>query len=210
MQDLRGVMADAECPRCNARQPPPETRLATCRACGLVFTPHELQHRVRPREVDTALPEPKPLPAPPPHVTARRERTAIVIAWPVARYVAMFMFSLGLFLAWIAVNRLVPWSTLFWTGVALSGVFGLLQLFAQHVITIDGDAVSHHIAFTVGLPRRIALDRVTGIEVRKGAWAMWELHLIQAGRRGASRLARTIDPNPLGYAAAIIAEYLET
>ncbi|MFT3700254.1 MAG: hypothetical protein QM831_44325 [Kofleriaceae bacterium] len=208
MQDLRGVMADAECPRCNTTMPPPEGRLATCKTCGLVFTPHEIQHRGRPRAVVDDV-EPKPLPDPPAGVRARREGKAIVITWPLARYVSLFFFSLGLLLAWFAVNRLVPLYHWFWAGVAFSATIGLLQLLGEHVITIEDDRVTHHIAFMLGRTR-IDLQRVTSIEMRKGRLAMWELHLRAPVRSARTMLVRTIDQKPLAYAAAIIAEYLET
>jgi len=76
MQSFRGVMQDAECPRCHATAPPPETRLATCPRCGLVFVPHELVPRPPPPARDE-------IPDPPPHVTVRREGPALTISWPV-------------------------------------------------------------------------------------------------------------------------------
>ncbi|HEY0254354.1 MAG TPA: hypothetical protein VGC41_22655 [Kofleriaceae bacterium] len=204
MQDFRGVMADAECPRCNTKAPPPEGMLATCKRCGLVFTPHEIQHRVRPRETTEEV-APKPLPQPPSGVTARREGSAIVIAWPVARYVAVFLLSLALFLAWFASNFYMP----VWTGVFIAGLSALVQLFAAHVITLDGDHVSHHIAFSIAPTKRLSLEWVTSLELRKGRLAMWELHLVSKLDGRPTLLARSIDQNPLAYAAAIIAEFME-
>ena len=42
---MRGAAPDVECPRCNAQFPPTFETLVTCATCGLVFTPHEVQHR---------------------------------------------------------------------------------------------------------------------------------------------------------------------
>lgn len=45
---MRGALPDAECARCGELYPPAfEGAFVTCKKCGLVFTPHEVQHRVR-------------------------------------------------------------------------------------------------------------------------------------------------------------------
>src|SRR5690242_12447058 len=87
------AMPDAECPRCGALQPPPGSRLATCAACGLVFTPHEIQHKPPP-------PKLRPLPTPPRGITATRDADKILVVWPLPRYLAAFAISLALLVAW--------------------------------------------------------------------------------------------------------------
>lgn len=207
MQALRGVMADAECPRCGTTSPPPESLLATCARCGLVFTPHEVLHRLpvppdqlaAPAVVDTALP------APPRHVTVHREGAAIAIVWPLARYITAFAFSAGLFLAYLAVSGTPALlARPFWIGVAVAAAFGVIQLFAHHVITIGPDAVEHHVSFTIGTRTRLPLDRVVRIEIRKERWSLHELHLISSQRLAQTLLARSIDRAPLTYAADLI------
>lgn len=207
MQSLRGVMADAECPRCGATSPPPESLLATCARCGLVFAPHEVLHKLPAPPAPLAAPAviEIELPAPPPRVTAHREGAAVAIVWPLARYVTAFAFSAGLFLAYLAASG-TP-ATLarpFWIGVAVAAAFGVIQLFAHHVVTISPDAVEHHVSFTIGTRTRLPLDRVVRAEIRKQRWALHELHLISSQRLAPTLLARSIDRSPLTYAAELI------
>jgi hypothetical protein len=204
MQSLRGVMADAECPRCGATSPPPESLLATCARCGLVFPPHEVLHKL-PEKLAAPVVVEIELPTPPPRVTVHREAAAIAIVWPLARYVTAFAFSAGLFLAYLAVSG-TP-ATLarpFWVGVAIAAAFGVIQLFAHHVITISPDAVEHHVSFTIGTRTRLPFDRTVRVEIRKQRWALHELHLISSQRLAPTLLARSIDRSPLTYAADLI------
>jgi hypothetical protein len=204
MQALRGVMADAECPRCGATSPPPESLLATCARCGLVFPPHEVLHKLpaAPDEAPIAI----ELPPPPPNVTVHREGAAIAIVWPLARYVTAFAFSAGLFLAYLAVSRTPETLTRpFWFGVAVCAVFGVIQLFAHHVVTIGPTAVEHHISFTIGTRTVLPFDRTLRVEIRKERWAMYELHLISSQRLARTLLVRSVDRAPVTYAAELIA-----
>jgi hypothetical protein len=203
MQALRGVMADAECPRCGATSPPPESLLATCARCGLVFPPHEVLHQL-PVAYDEA-PAEIALPPPPPNVTAHREGAAIAIVWPLARYVTAFAFSVGLFLAYLAASRTPETLTRpFWIGVAVAAAFGVIQLFAHHVITIGPTAAEHHISFTIGTRTVLPFDRALRVEIRKERWAMYELHLISSQRLARTLLVRSIDRAPVAYAAELI------
>jgi hypothetical protein len=205
MQALRGVMADAECPRCGATSPPPESLLATCARCGLVFTPHEVLHKLPAPVADVAVEVPLDLPTPPPHVTVHREGASIAILWPLARYVTAFAFSAGLFLAYLAASRTpATLTTPFWIGVAVAGTFGVIQLFAHHVITIGPTAVEHHVSFTIGTHTALPFDRALRVEIRKQRWAMHELHLVSSQRLARTLLARSIDRAPLAYAADLI------
>lgn len=205
MQALRGVMADAECPRCGATSPPPESLLATCTRCGLVFEPHEVLHKLPAAPAKVAVEVPLALPTPPPHVTVHREGASIAIVWPLARYVTAFAFSVGLFLAYVAAS-LSP-ATLtrpFWIGVAGAAAFGVIQLFANHVITIGPTTVEHHVSFTIGIRTQLPFDRALRVEIRKQRWAMYELHLVSSQRLARTLLARSIDRAPLTYAADLI------
>lgn len=87
MQSFRGVMQDAECPRCHTTAPPPETRLATCARCGLVFVPHELVARPAPLPRDE-------IPDPPPEVLVRREGSVLTVSWAVL-FIASHVISIG-------------------------------------------------------------------------------------------------------------------
>ncbi|HEX7704313.1 MAG TPA: hypothetical protein VF403_26405 [Kofleriaceae bacterium] len=209
MQALRGVMADAECPRCGATSPPPESLLATCARCGLVFPPHEVLHKSSAPPDDSLIGI--ELPDPPPDVTVHREGAAIAIVWPLARYVTAFAFSAGLFLAYLAASRTPATLTRpFWIGVAVCAAFGVIQLFAHHVITIGPDAVEHHISFTIGTRTVLPFDRAVRVEIRKERRAMYELHLISSQRLARTLLVRSIDRSPLGYAADLITARLIT
>jgi hypothetical protein len=203
MQALRGVMADAECPRCGATSPPPESLLATCARCGLVFPPHEVLHKLpsvdEPADVELALP------TPPPHVTVHREGAAIAIVWPLARYVTAFAFSASLGLAYFAASRTPETLTRpFWIGVAVCAAFGVIQLFAHHVVTIGPTAVEHHISFTIGTRTVLPFDRALRVEILKERWAMYELHLISSQRLAPTLLVRSIDHAPVAFAAELI------
>ena len=194
MNSLRGVMADAECPRCGQTSPPPESVLATCKRCGLVFPPHEVQHKLAAPN-DAALVS---LPTPPSGVIARRAGELVRIEWSVARYVALFYFSAALFTAWFAASKIL--ATPFWIATAIGTVLGVQQLLAKHVIELRGSLVSHFITWRVGLriPKRIAAD---SIEIRKERFARYELRQLD-GRR--ATIARSIDRAPLDYAAELI------
>ena len=209
MQALRGVMADSECPRCGATSPPPESLLATCARCGLVFPPHEVQHKL-PTPPDDSLIGIE-LPNPPPNVTVHREATAIAIVWPLARYVTAFAFSAGLFLAYLAASGTPETlARTFWIGVAVCATFGVIQLFAHHVITIGPTVVEHHLSFTIGTRTVLPFDRALRVEIRKQRWAMYELHLISSQRLAPTLLVRSIDRSPLAYAADLITARLIT
>jgi hypothetical protein len=209
MQALRGVMVDAECPRCGATSPPPESLLATCARCGLVFPPHEVLHKLPVTEEQDPIGI--ELPTPPPHVTVHREGATIAIVWPLARYVTAFAFSAGLGLAYLAASRTPETLTrTFWIGVAVCAAFGVLQLFAHHVITISPDAVEHHLSFTIGTRTALPFDRALRVEIRKEQWAMYELHLISSQRLARTLLVRSIDRAPVAYAADLITARLIT
>jgi hypothetical protein len=196
-------MVDAECPRCGATSPPPESLLATCKRCGLVFLPHEIQ---RPLPTSEAYVELDLLPDAPAGVTVRREGDAITIVWPLARYVTAFIFSAGMFLAYLATTlRPETLTSALWGSVIFCGVVGIVQLFAHHVITLRPATVEHHISFTVGTRTVRPLDRVRGVELRKSRWPLYQLHVTN-GQRGAGTLvARSIERAPLDYAANLIA-----
>jgi hypothetical protein len=83
---LRGAMPTAECPRCSETSAPTETRLVTCVRCGLVFTPHELQHPHRAPSV----------PDPPPGLTVTRTDDATIARWPLPRIYGVFIVLLTL------------------------------------------------------------------------------------------------------------------
>jgi hypothetical protein len=197
-------MVDAECPRCSATSPPPESLLATCKRCGLVFLPHEVQSRPPlPTSGDDVELD---LPQPPAGVTVRREGDAITIVWPLARYVTAFIFSAGMFLAYLAAT-LHPeqLTSALWGSVIFCAGVGIVQLFAHHVITLRRDAVEHHISFTFGTRTVRPLDRVRGVELRKSRWALYQLHVTNTQRRAGTLVARSIERAPLDYAANLIA-----
>src|SRR3978361_1045297 len=81
---LRGVMADAECPRCGTTALPPEAGLVTCKRCALVYPPHEGQYKTR-RSVEPDFP------APPANVDAFIEGDVVVVRWPLARYLGVLV-----------------------------------------------------------------------------------------------------------------------
>lgn len=61
---MRGARPDAECPRCNHKQPPSDSPIVTCSTCGLAFPPRELQRSSkikRPKSDALALPQPAEL-----------------------------------------------------------------------------------------------------------------------------------------------------
>ena len=125
--------------------------------------------------------------------------------WPLARYVTAFAFSAGLFLAYLAASYTPETLTRpFWIGVAVCATFGVIQLFANHVITIGPTAVEHHISFTIGTRTVLPFDRALRVEIRKERWAMYELHLISSQRLAPTLLVRSIDAAPVTYAAALI------
>src|SRR6267154_3934072 len=138
---MRGahVMPDAECPRCGAMQPPPEARLATCAACGLVFTPHEIEHKP---------PPPKALPHPPPGVIATRDADHIIIYWPMQRWLAAFELAMALLFAWPA-HELWRW----WWPAALPTIaiiaawvyLAAVALVSSHVMTLDANTLGYRI-----------------------------------------------------------------
>ena len=196
-------MVDAECPRCGMTSPPPESLLATCKRCGLVFPPHEVQHKL-PTPIE---PEVAPLPPPPPHVSVHREGASIAVVWPLARHVTAFAFSAGLMLAYLALDTdTTNLRRSFWLGVIIAAVFGVLQLFANHVLTIGPKTLEHHISFTIGTRTVLPLDRAVRIEIRKERWALHALHLVSTQRLARTLLVRSIDPAPLAYAAELIAK----
>ena len=196
-------MVDAECPRCGATSPPPESLLATCKRCGLVFLPHEVQ-RPLPKSDDYV--ELDALPEPPYGVDVRREGDAITIMWPLARYVTVFIFSAGMFLAYLATTlRPVQLTSALWGSVIFCAVVGVVQLFAFHVITLRKATVEHHISFTIGTRTVRPLDRVRGVELRKSRWALYQLHVTNSQRRANTLVARSIERAPLDYAATLIA-----
>jgi hypothetical protein len=197
MNSLRGVMVDAECPRCGQTSPPPESVLATCKRCGLVFPPHEVQHKLAaPDDDNDAL---VPLPTPPPGVIARRDGQLVRIEWSVARYVALFYFSAALFTAWFAASEIL--ATPFWIATAIGAVLGVQQLLAKHVIELRGAFVSHFITWRFGFRIAKRIESADSIEIRKERFARYELRTLE-GRR--ATIARSIDRAPLDYATELI------
>jgi hypothetical protein len=156
---MRGAFAmpDAECPRCGATQPPPEAKLATCAACGLVFTPHEILHKPPPAK-------PKQLPKPPPGIVATRDANYTLVAWPLPRWLAAFSAAFAFLFAW-PTRELFAW----WWPLAIPSALvvvawlylALVALVSSHVVRIDATTLGYR---QVPLPRRRAqLEPLSGI-----------------------------------------------
>src|SRR4051812_5759418 len=123
---LRGVMADAECPRCGMTTPPPEAGLVTCKQCALVYPPHEVQHKSS-RSVEPDYP------APPPNVDAFIESDVVIVRWPLARYLGMLMIAFAILLA-VPAHELASWYARapFIVLIAVALYYGIVQLSCFH------------------------------------------------------------------------------
>jgi hypothetical protein len=194
---LRGVMADAECPRCGTTALPPEAGLVTCARCALVYPPHEVQHKTS-RSVEPDFP------APPPNVDAFIEGDVVIVRWPLARYAGVILIAFAAVLA-VPAHELVRWYSRgpFVVLIAACVYYGLVQLFANHQLAIAADRLTHHVPFallpTVRLPTA-RLRAVAVLSTRLGG----ELHVRSTSRRARSLIARGSDPVALRYAAQVI------
>jgi hypothetical protein len=194
---LRGVMADAECPRCGMTSPPPEAGLVTCKQCALVYPPHEVQHKSS-RSVEPDYP------APPPNVDAFIESDVVIVRWPLARYLGMLMIALAILLA-VPVHELASWYARapFVMLIAVALYYGVVQLLCFHQLAIASDGVTHHVPFALVPSLRIptsGLRAVAMVPTQLGG----ELHVRSKSRRARSRIARGTDRVALRYAAQLI------
>lgn len=194
---LRGVMADAECPRCGTTTLPPEAGLVTCKRCALVYPPHEVQHKLaRADEPD--------LPSPPRNVDAFIEADVVIVRWPLARYVGVILIACAALLA-IPANELVRWYSRgpFVVMIVACGYYGLVQLLANHQLAIAGDQITHHIPFALHRTLRFPtanLRAVAVVPTHLGG----ELHVRSKSRRARTLITRGSDRVALRYAAQLI------
>ncbi|MEP6862205.1 MAG: hypothetical protein ABJE66_16395 [Deltaproteobacteria bacterium] len=194
---LRGVMADAECPRCGMTSPPPEAGLVTCKQCALVYPPHEVQHKSS-RSVEPDYP------APPPNVDAFIESDVVVVRWPLARYIGVLLIAVAGLLA-VPAHELVRWYSRGPFVVMIVGCvyFAVVQLFGSHQLAIAADGVTHHVPFALVPSVRIpttGLRAVAMVPTQLGG----ELHVRSKSRRARTRIARGTDRVALRYAAQLI------
>ncbi|MEO6776175.1 MAG: hypothetical protein ABI467_24680, partial [Kofleriaceae bacterium] len=190
---LRGVMADAECPRCGTTALPPEAGLVTCTRCGLVYPPHEVQHKFR-----HAMPP--DYPAPPPNVDAFIEADVVIVRWPLARYAGVLMISCALALA-APIHELARWYTR--TPLIALGIvvvyYGLVQLLGNHQVAISTEQLTHHVPFALIPSRRFDPATLRGVAVVP-TWFGGELHARTTSRRARTLIASGVDRTALHYA----------
>lgn len=194
---LRGVMADAECPRCGATALPPEAGLVTCKRCALVYPPHEVQHKLA-RSVEPDFP------APPPNVDAFIEGDVVVVRWPLARYLGVLLIAFaGLFA--VPAHELVRWYSRgpFVVLLVACVYYGVVQLLGSHQLAIAADGVTHHVPFALVPTVRIPSANLRAVAVRPTQLG-GELHVRSKSRRARTRITRGTDRVALRYAAQLI------
>lgn len=198
---LRGAMVDAECSRCGTTAPPPEAGLVTCKTCGLVYPPHEVQHKLS-RSVEPDYP------APPANVDAFIESDVLIVRWPLARYLGSLMIAFAILLA-VPAHELVAWyaRTPFVVLIVLALYYGLVQLLCFHQLAIAGDGVTHHVPFALLPSTRIAREGMKTVVVSPTHLG-GEIRVLNKSRRAPTRLARGTDRGALRYAAQLIATKL--
>jgi len=194
-------MVDAECPRCGTTSLPPEAGLVTCKRCALVYPPHEVQRKIA-RSVEPDYP------APPASVDAFLEGDAVIVRWPLARYIGVFLISIAVLLA-VPIREVTHWYARapFMAAMAVALYYAAIQLLGSHQLAITAEGVSHHVPFallpTVRIPAA-NLRAVAVIPTQLGG----ELHVRSKSRRARTRITRGTDRVALRYAAQLIAAKL--
>lgn len=194
---LRGVMADAECPRCGTTALPPETGLVTCKRCALVYPPHEVQHKSS-RSVEPDFP------APPAHVDAFIEGDVVIVRWPLARYIGVLLISCAVLLA-VPIHELASWYARapFVVAIVAAIYYGVVQLVGSHQLAIAASGVTHHVPFALFPTVRIPAANLRAIAVTPTQLG-GELHVRSKSRRARTLVTRGTDRVALRYAAQLI------
>jgi hypothetical protein len=198
---LRGVMADAECPRCGTTALPPEAGLVTCKQCALVYPPHEVLHKTS-RSVEPDYP------APPPNVDAFIESDVLIVRWPLARYLGILMIAFAILLV-VPAHELASWYARapFVVVIVVALYAGVVQLLCFHQLAIASDAVTHHVPFAPVPSVRISREGMKTVVVSPTQLG-GEIRVLNKSRRAPTRLARGTDRAALRYAAQLIATKL--
>jgi hypothetical protein len=202
---LRGVMADAECPRCGSTAPPPEAGLVTCKKCALVYPPHEVLHKISHAELPELALSPRNVDAfMPPNVDAFIEGQVVIVRWPLARYLGVLLVALAGVLA-VPAHELAIWYARgpFVAMIIACLYYGLVQLFGSHQLAIAPDGLTHHVPFALLPSTRIptkGLRAVAIVPTQLGG----EIHVRSKSRRARTRIARGTDRVALRYAAQLI------
>jgi len=194
---FRGAMVDAECPRCGTTAMPPETGLVTCKRCALVYPPREVQRKAA-RSVEPDYP------APPANVDAFIEGDVVIVRWPLARYIGVFLISLAVLLA-VPVNEFSRWYARapFLVAIAIALYYAVVQLVGSHQLAIAATGVTHHVPFALVPTVRIPVDGLRAVAVVPTQLG-GELHVRSKSRRARTRITRGTDRVALRYAAQLI------